>query len=301
MTDRERRKQELIRRHIDELCLMDDIFMSKFFEDSPECTQFVLRIILGIDDLVVESVQVQYSLQNLHKRSVRLDVLATDSAGTKYNIEVQRDSRGASARRARYNSSLIDADITLPGDSFDELAETYVIFITEKDIFGDRLPLYTINRTIEETGRPFGDGSHILYVNGENRDDTQLGRLMHDFFCPKPEEMVYRELSERARYWKDDGKGANKMSDAVAALYRELYAEDFAEARAQGIAEGVARGKTEGKAEGEAQGKAAGKAERSRVIALNLVKSRKLTTQEIAAVCGLTEAEVMRLSEEIHI
>ena len=48
-------------------------------------------------------------MANLLKRSVRLDVLATDSASIKYNIEIQRSDKGAGQKRARYNSSMLDA------------------------------------------------------------------------------------------------------------------------------------------------------------------------------------------------
>ena len=38
-----------------------------------------------------------------------------------------------------------------------------------------------VDRIIEELQRPFDDGAHILYVNGSNRENTPLGRLMQDF------------------------------------------------------------------------------------------------------------------------
>ena len=39
------------------------------------------------------------------------------------------------------------------------------------------------------TGKPFGDGEHILYVNGAYRGDSDLGRLMHDFSCTDAKDM----------------------------------------------------------------------------------------------------------------
>ena len=59
-----------------------------------------------------------------------MDILAVDSNNRIYNIEIQRSDRGADAKRARYNSSLIDANITEAGDKYDALTETYVIFIS---------------------------------------------------------------------------------------------------------------------------------------------------------------------------
>ena len=75
----------------------------------------------------------QNSLKNLRGRSVRLDIIAYDKQGKIYNIEVQRKDAGALPKRARYNSSMMDANITRPGEGLENLPETYVIFITEND------------------------------------------------------------------------------------------------------------------------------------------------------------------------
>lgn len=45
---------------------------------------------------------------------MRLDILAVDEADRVYNIEVQRNDKGAGVKRARYNSSLLDANVTEP-------------------------------------------------------------------------------------------------------------------------------------------------------------------------------------------
>ena len=111
-----------------------------------------------------------------------MDIEATDSEQKRYDIEIQRLDSGAKPKRARYHSSLLDANVLLAGDDTEELPETYVIFITENDVMGRDKPIYHINRFVEETGEKFGDSSHILYVNGAYRDESPLGVLMKDFF-----------------------------------------------------------------------------------------------------------------------
>ena len=69
-------------------CLLDDDFFTKCFEENPECVELVLRIVLEVPDLVVLDVRTQVFLANLLDRSVRLEVLATDADGKKYNITV---------------------------------------------------------------------------------------------------------------------------------------------------------------------------------------------------------------------
>ena len=56
--------------------------------------------------------------------------------------------------------------MTKPGDELENLPETYVIFITENDYFQESLPLYHVERTIQELSKPFRDEAHIIYVNG---------------------------------------------------------------------------------------------------------------------------------------
>ena len=162
-------------------------------------------------DLKVAQVHVQHEMKNLQGRSARLDILAVDEENRVYNIEIQRDDRGASVKRARYNSSLIDANITEPGEQYENLNETYVIFITEHDVLKGGRPIYCIERTVQETGESFGDGTHILYVNAQMKDDTALGQLMHDFACTSADEMHYQILADRVRYFKEDKEGVATM------------------------------------------------------------------------------------------
>ena len=40
---------------------------------------------------------------------------------------------------------------------------------------------------------------------------TELGKLMHDFFCTDPDDMHYKELADKVRYFKEDEKGVATM------------------------------------------------------------------------------------------
>ena len=137
---------------------------------------------------VIEA-KTQVFVLNLKNRSVKLDVLASDGTGCKYNIEIQRENSGAGYKRARYHSSMVDVEMLQKGQDFDKLPETYIIFITEKDVVGKGLPLYRIERCNIDTDDIIDDGEHILYVNGACQDDTALGRLMQDMCNPNPDTM----------------------------------------------------------------------------------------------------------------
>jgi len=181
--------------------------------------------VLEKPDLKVLNVCTQVFVENLLNRSVRLDILAIDDTGLKLNIEVQRSDKGAGRKRARYNSSMMDANLLEKGEDFDKLPETWVIFITENDVMGKGLPLYPIERCSLRTGEKFEDGSHILYVNGAYRGDTPIGKLMHDFSCTNAEDMYYRTLADRVRFFKESKEGIEIMCRAMEDMRNQTLKE----------------------------------------------------------------------------
>lgn len=213
MTDSRNKNEEFRQRNLErikKLRLMDDDFFRVCFKDDKEGAAFILRIILDKSDLKVTKMRTQHSMKNLMGHSVILDVLATDSKGTLYNIEIQRSDTGALPKRARYISSMIDVNIFQPKENYEALPQTYVIFITENDVLHENRLIYHIERVITESGSPFNDEAHIIYVNASFKDDSALGRLMHDFKCADPYQMNYPELREKTIPFKEDEKEAKK-------------------------------------------------------------------------------------------
>ena len=205
--------------------LLDDDFLTKCFEGDTASIELVLQIVLEKPDLKVLDVRTQVFVENLLNRSVRPDILATDSTEAKLNVEVQRSDKGAGRKRARYNSSMMDANLLKKGEDFDKLPETWVIFITENDVMGKGLPLYPIERCFLGTGERFEDGSHILYVNGAYRGDTPIGKLMHDFSCTDAADMYYGTLADRVRFFKESKEGIEIMCRAMEDMRNQTLKE----------------------------------------------------------------------------
>ena len=175
---------------------------------------------------------------------------------------------------------MMDSRALAKGAEFAALPETWVIFITENDIYQAGCPLYHVERIVQETQCPFDDGAHILYVNGANRDDTPLGRLMQDFFCERPEQMNYAELAKRTDYFKAKAEGVNAMCELM---------EKFGEKKLE-------EGRLEGRAEGRLEGRAEGRIESARRTATALLALGKLTLSQIAEATELSQEEVKRLA-----
>ena len=245
--------------------LLDDDFLTKCFEGNTASMELVLQIVLEKPDLKVLDVRTQVFVENLLNRSVRLDILATDSTGAKFNVEVQRSDKGAGRKRARYNSSMMDANLLKKGEDFDQLPETWVIFITENDVMAKGLPLYPVERCFLGTGEKFEDGSHILYVNGAYRGDTPIGKLMHDFSCTDAADMYYGTLADRVRFFKESKEGIEIMCRAM---------EDM---RNQTLKEGMIN------------------------VAKKMLEDGSITLEKIAEFVGLSVDEVKKIKAEKNI
>ena len=200
--------------------LMSDIFMRNVFKQR-ECLEYVLQVIMEKQDLRVIDQIIQKDYKNLQGRSAIMDCVARDSEGKQFDVEIQQDNEGASPKRARYHSGLMDMNTLNPGRDFDELPESYVIFITRDDILGYDFPIYHIDRHIKEADDSFQDEAHIIYVNSRKQEDTELGRLMHDLHCKNADEMHSPVLAKRVHELKDTQKGVELMCHEMEKIYSE--------------------------------------------------------------------------------
>ncbi len=242
---------------IRKLNLLDDNLMTLVFDRNIEATELLLNVILQRNDLKVLEVIAQRKYKNSMPggRSVTIDIYAKDGDNKVYDVEVQRASAGADVHRARFHSSMIDTKMLKAGQEFNEIHDSYVIFITASDVMGAGRSLYHIDRVIEETGAYFGDGAHIIYVNGSYKDDNDpVGKLMHDFRCLSSVDMFYPILAKQLKYFKETEGGQDIMCQVF---------EDLAEKRAEKKAEEA-------------------RIEEKKALARRLIARGKLTIEEIA-------------------
>jgi len=247
---------------------MDDDFMRCIFKNNLPLAQKVLRIILDKPDLKLVKLETQADMKRLlGARSICLDALGEDDNGKMYDLEIQRDDKGADPHRARYHSSVMDVENLDASEAVDTLPDTYVIFITENDIYDEGLPVYPIERMNVLIDKPFADGEHILYVNGAYRGDDAIGKLMHDFSCADPDEMIDKDMAEVTRYYKESEKGVSNMCK----IFDEIRGE----------------GREEGRKEGRID------------IALELIALGEDSYEKIAKVTKLSLEEVKQLAEGV--
>ena len=233
----------------------------------------------------MRNVRIQSFIQNIFGHSSQLDILAQDSKGRYFNVEVQRSDEGAPARRARFYSSILDTHFLQPGKLYEELPDTYVIFITENDVLHDNLPLYNIRRRIDENAKCFEDGSRIIYVNSQRRDNTALGKLMQDLYCTEPKNLHYQEFTERMEFLKYSKEGEEKMTDVI-----EEYAARKAEALAKEAVKEAAK---------EAAKKAEEREQANRIELAQGLLADGMSIEFTVRHSKLTEAEVRELASKL--
>ena len=287
------RRYERYRDILKDLTLMSDSFMRAVLKN-PECTEEVLRTILSKKQLKVISQTLQADYKNLQGRSAILDCVALDREHNLYNVEIQQKREGASPKRARYHSGLLDMNLLEPGEAYQKLPNSYVIFITEKDALGYHFPIYHISRKIQENGEDFPDCAHIIYVDSKNQEDTALGRLMHDFHCKASEEMYNPVLRQQVYQFKNTREGVTFMCREMDKIYRdgERNGQKIGQERGEKI--GQKRGEKIGRERGEKIGKKQGvKSEQRRIV--NSLKRKGKTMDEIAYLTGIHETVVRKL------
>ncbi|MCR4856212.1 MAG: PD-(D/E)XK nuclease family transposase [Erysipelotrichaceae bacterium] len=221
---------------------MDDPLMNQVFNNELEATRELLLPILNIDGLEIVRCVSQALVENSQGRNARFDVLANDKEGRLYDIEMQQDNRYAMPKRARYYSSMLDhkslreKDITDKKMPWLSLPETYVIFFTVKDYFRGGMPVYRVDRYVEEGDLSiFGDDQHIVYVNCSYDDvSSDIGRMIHDLNQSDPACMFNKVLADKVKYMKESEEGGKLMSNVMQKYFGDLIEEAAAESRTEG-------------------------------------------------------------------
>ena len=135
-----------------------------------EAYEDVLSIILDESDLQLKEVKAeQVVLNKSGKRAIRLDAWALDIRERQFDMEMQNDTQGDNIRkRSRFYQGMIDTPILKSGKEtrYRHLPSTTIIFITQEDIFGKDLAMYTFSERCEEVPElSLEDGTSKIFLN----------------------------------------------------------------------------------------------------------------------------------------
>ncbi len=254
------------------MTMFTDCLMYHVFNNAPDVVEHMLRIILGIP-LHVIRVHVEYALKFSTGTGIRMDVHAVDDAGVHYNIEVQNDIGGASLERADYNGAAMKVFFSKRKKKKRWIPRTFVIFITSDGYNCHEQPFYKYSLR-GECGEETGVGTVIIFVNGLWQDDSDLGKMMHDFGCADPEKMKDAVFAKRVAYVKSDKMVRRSMDEYETRQYRKAVRTGYRKGIKIGEANGI------------------------RNMALRMMQSGTFSESQILEVTGLTAEQLRQIKQK---
>lgn len=253
-----------------ELDLSNAFLFAAALEDEETCQQ-VLEIILGFPISKVK-VRAEHSLLfSSDFRSIRLDIYASDEMQVMYNIEMQNSDEKNIAKRSRYHQAEMDVMSLKPGEDFNDLKPSYVIFICTFDPFGYGLYRYTFEQKCLERELKLNDGTTKIFLNTKGKNSDEVPKELIHF-------LKYVEESTDEYVASIEDEAVEKIHNKVKQLkeLRELeasymYFEELLEERQK-----------EGKAEAKQE-----------ALLLILSEKGKLSSQLIQRIQNQRELEVL--------
>ncbi len=255
-----------------------------------EAYEDVLGIILDESDLKLKEVKVEQVILNKSgKRAIRLDAWAQDVQDRQFDMEMQNETGGDDVRRrSRFYQSMIDTPILKSGKDtrYKNLPSTAIIFITQDDIFGRDLAMYTFTERCEEVPELLlEDGTSKIFLNMTSKNG-------------RPELI---SLLQYMKYTTLDNDNVMVKDGRILHLDRivnEVRQSEEWEAVEMNIFEmGVERGKELGIEQGKALGLEEGKKESLRILVRSVESSMKNFHINLQEACRGLEVSVEEYEE----
>ncbi len=246
------------------LTIRNQYMFNRVMTDEDICKDFLERV-LGkeIDSLEYKNKEQSFE-PKLGSRGVRLD-LFVKGQGKIYDIELQVQRRGELAKRYRYYQAAIDTEMLGKGDEFDELPESYIIFICDHDPFEYGLPVYTIEQVcLEEPAVSIAAETHWVALNCRAYDrapSKPLADFMEYLSDGKinEDDPLVTSMAQAVEEANGDRRWVGKVF-SVSTMGEDMERE-LRIWRRMGLKEGRKEGRKEGHKEGLEEGLIAGRVE----------------------------------------
>lgn len=240
-----------MKKTLQELTIKDNFMFGAVMMIPENCKEFLEMVIGKTIERVVVSKE-KSIIYHPEYKGVRLDVYAEDEERTHYNVEMQVLKKPALGKRSRYYQSQLDMELLLSGSGYEELPNTYVIFICDFDPFGEKKYRYTFRNQCEESKKAeLDDGRHIIFLSTKGTDKEKVPRELVRFL-----EFVKADLKGSQGDFKDEYierlqktifrvKESREMEERFMVLKEMLSDEHkagFEEGREEGREEGLLRG-----------------------------------------------------------
>lgn len=233
-------------KRLQDLTIKDNFMFGAVMSIEENCIAF-LEMVLGfpIEKVVVS--KERSMIYHPEYRGVRLDIYARDEKHTHYNVEMQARRQADLGKRSRYYHSQIDVECLEKGLPYEELPNTFVIFICDFDPFGCGLYYYSFQSECQEDTRAkLRDGNKTIFLSTRGKNKEQIPQSLVKFL-----KFVEADLAESEEDFDDELVRQFQTSIRKIKTSREmgerymLFEELLKEERQEGLAEGLAQGRQE--------------------------------------------------------
>ncbi|UTY27535.1 Rpn family recombination-promoting nuclease/putative transposase [Treponema denticola] len=120
-------------------------------------------------------ISIQHAINTYEQaKSIRFDVLVQTENGKFYDVEMQVSNERNIPKRMRFYQAAIDISFLDKGNSYNNLNDSFIIFICLFDVIGKNRPIYTFeNICIEDKNTPLQDGTKKIIINAEAFTNTE--------------------------------------------------------------------------------------------------------------------------------
>ena len=188
-----------MKKQLKNLTIKDNFMFAAVMLDEENCKGFLERALqIQIDHVEVSTEK--NIVYHPEYKGVRLDVYAKDENNTRYNVEMQVSSQSSLGLRSRYYQSQMDMEMLLSGSEYAELPNSYVIFICDFDLFGEKKYKYTFQMECKETKKVrLQDKRNIVFLSTKGRNDEEVPKELIRFL-----KFVEADLKESQNDFQDE-------------------------------------------------------------------------------------------------
>ncbi len=232
----------MAKRTLQELTIKNNFLFAAAMMDGDNSKDF-LSCVLGKK---IHHVVISYEKSIVYhpeQKGVRLDVFCEDEENTHYNVEMQVLNREI-LRRARYYRGQIDMELLLAGTEYEDLPDSYIIFICDFDPFKGGKYQYTAETRLKELPEiQYDDGSHIIFLSTKGKNDLEVPKELAAFlrFAGSSLEESKKDFgSELVKQFQNSVhkiKSDREMRSRYM-LFEEMMRDEYKAGKAAGIVEG---------------------------------------------------------------
>ena len=263
----------------DDLTIVDDFIFCTVMEDPKLCKELLTMLLKDKIGKITKLFKQKPIETQIASKGVRLDIMIEDEQGKLYDVEMQTTDQKNLPERMRYYQCAIDNSAINKGGDYNDLPDTFIIFLCTFDYLQERLPVYTVTPSCRETGQVFNDGTTKIIVNStaSEKAEKDLKAFLSYMNGNPPETAFTKQLEKQINKTKEDEEKRRE--------YMLLKSFEM-DARRAGINEGIQQGIQRGITKGAYQ---------KSLETAKLMKLEAFDTNMIAKMTGLSIKEIENL------